>query len=90
MVQQGHAPQKPVRRKLHPESLSATPPLTTPYSAATLTKSTQRSVYLYFIHFYLSKNEQEWQCLQQHIIPQRLHIKKKINKCDNNNIKYIK
>ncbi|XDV46453.1 hypothetical protein PO909_014346 [Leuciscus waleckii] len=42
VAQQGHAPQKPVRRKLHPESLSATPPLTTPYSAATLTKSTQR------------------------------------------------
>ncbi|XP_039508647.1 ralBP1-associated Eps domain-containing protein 2 isoform X2 [Pimephales promelas] len=42
VVQQGHAPQKPVRRKLHPESLSATPPLATPYSAATLTKSTQR------------------------------------------------
>ncbi|XP_051515509.1 ralBP1-associated Eps domain-containing protein 2-like isoform X2 [Myxocyprinus asiaticus] len=39
---QGHAPQKPVRRKLHPESQSATPPSATPYSAATLTKSTQR------------------------------------------------
>ncbi|XP_052450499.1 ralBP1-associated Eps domain-containing protein 2 isoform X2 [Carassius gibelio] len=39
---QGHTPQKPVRRKLHPESQSATPPLATPYSAATLTKSTQR------------------------------------------------
>ncbi|XP_051955708.1 ralBP1-associated Eps domain-containing protein 2-like isoform X2 [Xyrauchen texanus] len=33
---QGHTPQKPVRRKLHPESQSATPP------SATLTKSTQR------------------------------------------------
>ncbi|KTG47112.1 hypothetical protein cypCar_00042359, partial [Cyprinus carpio] len=39
---QGHAPQKPVRRKLHPESQSATPPSAAPYSAATLTKSTQR------------------------------------------------
>ncbi|XP_052396980.1 ralBP1-associated Eps domain-containing protein 2-like isoform X2 [Carassius gibelio] len=42
VLHQGHAPQKPVRRKLHPESQSATPPLATPYSAATLTKSTQR------------------------------------------------
>ncbi|XP_005162468.4 ralBP1-associated Eps domain-containing protein 2 isoform X1 [Danio rerio] len=42
LVHQGHAPQKPMRRKLHPESQSATPPLTTPYSAATLTKPTQR------------------------------------------------
>ncbi|XP_067301678.1 ralBP1-associated Eps domain-containing protein 2 isoform X3 [Pseudorasbora parva] len=42
VVHQGHAPQKPVRRKLHPESQSATPPLASPYSAATLTKSTQR------------------------------------------------
>ncbi|KAI7794528.1 ralBP1-associated Eps domain-containing protein 2 isoform X1 [Triplophysa rosa] len=39
---QGHAPQKPVRRKLHPDSQSATPPSGTPSSAATLTKSTQR------------------------------------------------
>ncbi|KTG03063.1 hypothetical protein cypCar_00041897, partial [Cyprinus carpio] len=42
VVHQGHAPQKPVRRKIHPESQSATPPSATPYSAATLTKSTQR------------------------------------------------
>ncbi|XP_016354252.1 ralBP1-associated Eps domain-containing protein 2 isoform X4 [Sinocyclocheilus anshuiensis] len=42
VVHQGHAPQKPVRRKLHPESQSATPPSATPYSAATLTKSSQR------------------------------------------------
>ncbi|XP_043086273.1 ralBP1-associated Eps domain-containing protein 2 isoform X2 [Puntigrus tetrazona] len=42
VIHQGHAPQKPVRRKLHPESQSATPPLAPPYSAATLTKSTQR------------------------------------------------
>ncbi|XP_055043409.2 ralBP1-associated Eps domain-containing protein 2 [Misgurnus anguillicaudatus] len=41
-VLQGHTPQKPVRRKLHPESQSATPQSGTPYSAATLTKSTQR------------------------------------------------
>ncbi|XP_016310250.1 ralBP1-associated Eps domain-containing protein 2-like isoform X1 [Sinocyclocheilus anshuiensis] len=39
---QGHAPQKPVRRKLHPESQMATPPSAMPYYAATLTKSTQR------------------------------------------------
>ncbi|XP_059384321.1 ralBP1-associated Eps domain-containing protein 2 isoform X1 [Carassius carassius] len=39
---QGHTPQKPVRRKLHPESQSVTPPSDTPYPAATLTKSTQR------------------------------------------------
>ncbi|RXN08252.1 ralBP1-associated Eps domain-containing 2-like isoform X2 [Labeo rohita] len=44
VMHQGHAPQKPVRRKLHPESQSATPPSATPYSAATLTKSTQRSI----------------------------------------------
>ncbi|XP_056305254.1 ralBP1-associated Eps domain-containing protein 2 [Danio aesculapii] len=42
LLHQGHAPQKPMRRKLHPESQSATPPLTTPYSVATLTKPTQR------------------------------------------------
>ncbi|XP_051517968.1 ralBP1-associated Eps domain-containing protein 2-like isoform X3 [Myxocyprinus asiaticus] len=39
---QSHTPQKPVRRKLHPESQSTTAPSATPYSAATLTKSTQR------------------------------------------------
>ncbi|TRY67991.1 hypothetical protein DNTS_035554 [Danionella cerebrum] len=38
----GLTPQKPMRRKLLPDSQCATPPLASPFSAATLTKSTQR------------------------------------------------
>ncbi|XP_030642758.1 ralBP1-associated Eps domain-containing protein 2 [Chanos chanos] len=45
VIPQSHAPQKPVRRKLRPESqnLDVTPPLTTPFtSTSSVTKPTQR------------------------------------------------